>query len=161
MLTSVVWDEFIASRQRYHAHMQCVLKLTHLCEHVSDDQSPRTETCHFTSCQLILPSFQVFGTNRPSALCFHIQIWNLLCCESSEGMKYSVTRPCSLVMEMEEISWIFNINVSQALRGLWPADSLSLIQFSLIPRITGCQSHTPFIFQSPFLLSLPFFPCES
>lgn len=55
-------------------------------------------------------------------------------------------------------SWIFTINVSQAIRGSWPTDSLSLIQFGLIPRIIGCQSHTPFIFQSrPPLPRLYFF----
>lgn len=56
-----------------------------------------------------------------------------------------------------ECSWIFNINASQALQGLWPTDSLLVIQFRLIPRITGCQSHTPFIFPSPLPSCSPFF----
>lgn len=63
---------------------------------------------------------------------------------------FFVTKTCSPVMETDggKCSWIFTVNVSQAIQGSWPAGSLSLIQFSLIPRIIGCQSHTPFIFQS-------------
>lgn len=66
-------------------------------------------------------------------------------------MKYFVTKPCSQAIEMEGIACGYSLLMyPNESGGLWPTDSAALIQFSLIPRIIGCQSHTPFIFQSPF-----------
>lgn len=57
-------------------------------------------------------------------------------------------RPEAELSRWRKHSWIFNDHMSQTLPGLWLVDSLSQIQSNLIPRILGCQSHTPFIFQS-------------
>lgn len=113
------------------------------------------------SCQFILGKYKLLGVGTNQLATFKCLSWfgfeTLLGCEPPEGMKYFVTKPCSPVMEMKKNALGYSLlTYPKQSGGLWPADSLSLIQFSLIPRIIGCQSHTPFIFQSPLPSSSPF-----
>lgn len=113
-----------------------------------------------TSCQLIYAKYKLLkvGTNRLSAFTclswfgFEALLWSS--CVRGRG-RPSFVAP--LMANALGYSILTCLSTPGVMAGWF---SRSLIQFSLIPRITVCQSHTPFIFQSPLPFRPSLFVCE-